>query len=63
VYVSPRRQPQCPELNELCEQRGAQPSTHPKSQKEIAYWAEKEEEARRRIISTSHTKNKGKGRA
>jgi hypothetical protein len=37
--------------------KGAHIATHPKSQKEIAYWAEKEEEARRRIVSVNqHTR-------
>ncbi|KAF8591436.1 vacuolar sorting protein, partial [Ramaria rubella] len=31
---------------------GPRPTTHPKAQTEIAYWREREEEARRRIVST-----------
>jgi hypothetical protein len=34
--------------------KGDQLAPHIKSQQEIAYWAEKEQEARRRIISVSH---------
>ena len=34
-------------------QKGTHLAIHPKSQKEIAYWAEKEEEARRRIVSVN----------
>ena len=33
-------------------QKGSSPS-HPKAQSEIAYWREREEEARRRIVSTN----------
>ncbi|KAI0796778.1 Vps52-domain-containing protein [Abortiporus biennis] len=32
--------------------RGPSPPSHPKAQSEIAYWREREEEARRRIVST-----------
>ncbi|GBE79633.1 predicted protein [Sparassis crispa] len=32
--------------------RGPRPTSHPKAQGEIAYWREREEEARRRIVST-----------
>jgi len=39
--------------------KGIRHATHPKAQQEIAYWGEKEEEARRRIISVS----KGQARA
>jgi hypothetical protein len=40
--------------------KGTHLSTHPKSQKEIAYWAEKEEEARRRIVSIAQSRQIGK---
>lgn len=40
--------------------KGIHLSTHPKSQKEIAYWAEKEEEARRRIVSIAQSRRIGK---
>lgn len=40
--------------------KGTHLSTHPKSQKEIAYWAEKEEEARRRIVSIAQSRRIGK---
>ncbi|KAG2154933.1 vacuolar sorting protein [Suillus bovinus] len=40
--------------------KGIHSSTHPKSQKEIAYWAEKEEEARRRIVSIAQSRRIGK---
>jgi len=33
--------------------KGIHIATHPKSQKEIAYWGEKEEEARRRVMSVN----------
>lgn len=46
-------------LIDLDHQKGIRHATHPKAQKEIAYWAEKEEEARRRIVSVS----KGQARA
>ncbi|KAG1872744.1 Sac2 family-domain-containing protein [Suillus tomentosus] len=39
---------------------GTHLSAHPKSQKEIAYWAEKEEEARRRIVSIAQSRRIGK---
>ncbi|KAJ8590874.1 Vps52-domain-containing protein [Rhizopogon salebrosus TDB-379] len=39
--------------------RGTHLSTHPKSQKELAYWAEKEEEARRRIVTISQSRRGG----
>jgi len=32
--------------------RGPRPTSHPKAQSEIAYWREREEEARRRVAST-----------
>lgn len=40
--------------------KGTHLSAHPKSQKEIAYWAEKEEEARRRIVSIAQSRRIGK---
>lgn len=40
--------------------KGTHLSTHPKSQKEIAYWAEKEEEARRRIVTIAQSRRIGK---
>jgi hypothetical protein len=40
--------------------KGTHLSTHPKSQREIAYWAEKEEEARRRIVSIAQSRQIGK---
>ncbi|KAH7914389.1 vacuolar sorting protein [Hygrophoropsis aurantiaca] len=36
--------------------KGTQLTSHPHSQKEFGYWAEKEEEARRRIISVNQAK-------
>ncbi|KAH9951693.1 Sac2 family-domain-containing protein [Amylocystis lapponica] len=32
--------------------RGPRPTTHPKAQAEVAYWREREEEARRRLVSS-----------
>ncbi|KAG0709778.1 Vps52-domain-containing protein [Suillus ampliporus] len=40
--------------------KGTHLSTHPKSQKELAYWAEKEEEARRRIVTIAQSRHIGK---
>ncbi|EIW82324.1 Vps52-domain-containing protein [Coniophora puteana RWD-64-598 SS2] len=40
--------------------RNPQLSVHPKSQQESAYWAEKEEEARRRIVSVNQGKRSGR---
>ncbi|KAG1752646.1 vacuolar sorting protein [Suillus paluster] len=40
--------------------KGTHLSTHPKSQKELAYWAEKEEEARRRIVTIAQSRRIGK---
>ena len=33
--------------------RGPHPVSHPKAQSEIAFWKEKEEQVRRRIVSTT----------
>ncbi|KAH7931245.1 Vps52-domain-containing protein [Leucogyrophana mollusca] len=40
--------------------KGTHLSSHPNSQKELAYWAEKEEEARRRIISVNQARRVGR---
>lgn len=34
------------------EQNGPRPTSHPKAQSELAYWRERDEEARRRVVST-----------
>lgn len=39
-------------LTILVLKNGPRPATHPKAQMEIAFWREREEEARRRIAST-----------